>query len=70
MNIENIEVLSSGTKYVINIASLLISIKYDLHGFYYVDEQFSYISSELESILLSLMIKYLPINSKIIFPYT
>lgn len=67
MNIENIGILSSGTKYAINIASLLISIKYNLNGFYYVDEQFSYISSELENILLSLMICYLPTNSQLFF---
>lgn len=67
MNIENIDVLSSGTKYAINIASLLISIRHNFNGFYYVDEQFSYISSELENVLLSLMIKNLPDNSQLFF---
>lgn len=67
MNIEHIPLLSSGTKYAINIAYILICIKYNLNGFYFIDEQFSYISSELENVLLSLMIEYLKDDCQLFF---
>lgn len=51
--------LSSGTKYAINVAGLLFSIKNHENGFYYVDEQFSYVNSEIEIACLSSMINSL-----------
>ncbi len=51
--------LSSGTKSGIAIASLISHIKKNINGFYYCDEKFSYIHSELEKTLLSIMISSL-----------
>ena len=51
--------LSSGTKYAVNIAGLLFSIKNHENGFYYIDEQFSYVNSEIERACLSAMISSL-----------
>ena len=51
--------LSSGTKYAINVAGLLCAIKNHDNGFYYVDEQFSYVNSEIEVACLSTMIDLL-----------
>ena len=51
--------LSSGTKYAVNVATLMCAIKNHDNGFYYVDEQFSYVNSEIEVACLSSMIALL-----------
>ena len=58
-SLTNLKELSSGTKYAINIAGLLFSIKNHENGFYYVDEQFSFVNSEIEVACLSMMIELL-----------
>lgn len=59
--------LSSGTKTGIEIAYIISSMKKDNHGFYYCDERFSYIQSDVEIATLSLMIEILPKNSQLFF---
>lgn len=59
--------LSSGTKAGIEIAYIISSMKKDKHGFYYCDERFSYIQSDVEVAALSLMIQILPKNSQLFF---
>ncbi len=60
-------ILSSGTKMGINIAYVVSSICENTHGFYYCDEQFSFIQTDLEQSLLSLMISLLKKNSQLFF---
>lgn len=65
--LKDIQYLSSGTKYGLTIANLIFSIKHDLYGFYYVDEQFSYINNEIEVAILSTMIDLLHDCSQLFF---
>lgn len=60
-------VLSSGTKAGVEIAGLLASIMEDKYGFYYCDEKFSYIHSDIEKAILSLMIRKLNDNDQLFF---
>lgn len=59
--------LSSGTKYGINLATIVYAIKYHLNGIYLIDEQFSYVSSDIEVALLSTMTALLGDNEQIFF---
>lgn len=59
--------LSSGTKYGINLANIVYAIKYHLNGIYLIDEQFSYVSSDIEVALLSTMTALLGDNEQIFF---
>lgn len=61
------KILSSGTKSGIAIASLVASIKKNLNGFYYCDEKFSYIHTDIEKSILSLMISFLKPNTQLFF---
>jgi len=63
----NDEMLSSGTKSGVDIAIMLTSILTKLHGFYYCDEKFSYIHSDLEVAILSVMINNLGKNEQLFF---
>ena len=60
-------ILSSGTKAGIDIAGVVNSIKKNLNGFYYCDEKFSYIHSDIEKAILSLMITFLKPNTQLFF---
>lgn len=60
-------ILSSGTKAGIDIASLIYSIYQGECGFYYCDEKFSYIHSELEKAFLTIMIAGLRDNEQLFF---
>ena len=60
-------ILSSGTKAGIDIASLIFSIYKGECGFYYCDEKFSYIHSELEKAFLATMIHGLKNNEQLFF---
>lgn len=60
-------ILSSGTKAGIDIASLIFSIYQGECGFYYCDEKFSYIHSELEKAFLTIMIHGLRDNEQLFF---
>ena len=59
--------LSSGTKYGINLANIVFAIKYHRNGIYLVDEQFSYISSDIEIALLNVMMELLGDDEQIFF---
>ena len=48
--------LSSGTKAGIEVANMISSLMQNMNSFYYCDEKFSYIHSDIEKALLSLMI--------------
>lgn len=52
----NADYLSSGTKAGIDIAYTLTALICDLHDFYYCDERFSYVNSDVEKACLSIMI--------------
>lgn len=59
--------LSSGTKSGVKITEMVSAIKHGKCGFYYCDEKFSYIHSDLEKAILSLMIDSLQANNQLFF---
>lgn len=67
MRISAIPLLSSGTKYAINIANIIYSIKFHMNGIYLIDEQFSYVNSDVEAAILSTMVSMLGPNEQIFF---
>lgn len=60
-------ILSSGTKVGIDISYIISSMIKSNHKFYYCDEKFTYIQSDVEIALLSIMIELLPKNSQLFF---
>ncbi len=60
-------VLSSGTAEGIGIAEILASMRMGLYGFYYCDEKFSHIHSDMERAFLSVFIDLLGQNHQLIF---
>lgn len=60
-------VLSTGTQSGINIASIITAIYKNLNGLYYCDEKFSYISSDIEIAIFSLMIDLLAEDTQLFF---
>lgn len=67
MPITSIPFLSSGTKYGINIANMIFSIKHHINGIYLFDEQFSYLNSDTEAAILSTMVSLLGDNEQLFF---
>lgn len=65
--INSLDKMSSGTRNVINIAGIIYSIKKHQNGFYYVDEQFSFVNSDLELACLSTMIECLGDGEQLFF---
>lgn len=65
--ISNLSYLSSGTKYAVNIANVLYSIINHENGFYFVDEQFSYVNSDLEIACLTTMANMLDDGEQLFF---
>lgn len=61
------DLLSSGTKSGIEIANMISSLMQKLNSFYYCDEKFSYIHSDVEKALLSLMIYYVDSGDQLFF---
>lgn len=61
------DLLSSGTKSGIEIAKMLSLQIQKLNSFYYCDEKFSYIHSDIEKALLSLMIDFVGPNDQLFF---
>jgi len=59
--------LSSGTKAGVEIASVVSSLVQGKYTFYYCDEKFPYIHSDVEKAVLSLMIEYLHPNDQLFF---
>ncbi|MGI5946315.1 MAG: AAA family ATPase [Lachnospiraceae bacterium] len=60
-------ILSSGTKAGIEIAGFLTGILNGNYGFYYCDEKFSYIHSDIEKAFLAVMIQSLKSNDQLFF---
>lgn len=65
--ITNAEYLSSGTKAGIDIAYTLTALICDWHDFYYCDERFSYVNSDVEKACLSIMIDKLVGRKQLFF---
>ncbi len=61
------ELLSSGTKAGIEVANLLSSLMLRSNEFYYCDEKFSYIHTDVEKAILSLMIDFIGPNDQLFF---
>lgn len=61
------EKLSSGTKEGVGIAQLITGIKLDAHEFFYCDEKFSHVHTDLEKAFLSVMIDLLGDNRQMFF---
>lgn len=59
--------LSSGTKAGVEIASVVSALLQGFYTFYYCDEKFSYIHSDIEKAVLSLMIDTLRPNEQLFF---
>ena len=62
-----IKVLSSGSKYAINIAGAIFAIKKHINGFYFIDEQFSYVNPDLEIACLLTMVNLLNDGEQLFF---
>ena len=60
-------ILSSGTKSSLDIAYITSAIKKNTNIYYYCDEKFSYIHSDIEKAILSLMIDFLKPNTQLFF---
>lgn len=60
-------ILSSGTKAGIDIAQMLAAIINGDNGFYYCDEKFSYVHSDIEKAFLSIMMNGLKDNDQLFF---
>lgn len=61
------DILSSGTKEGIEVARVFASIISNQYGFYYCDEKFSYIHSDLEKAFLASMIQSLNTDDQLFF---
>ena len=63
----NKNILSSGTRAGIDIAGIISAIRMGECGFYYCDEKFSFIHSDMEKAFLSVMIDSLKDNEQLFF---
>lgn len=61
------ESLSSGTKAGVEVARVVSSLMQGRHSFYYCDEKFPYIHSDIEKAILSLMIDFVRPNHQLFF---
>lgn len=61
------DLFSSGTKAGVEVAQVLSSLMQGRNSFYYCDEKFSYIHSNIEKAILSLMIDYIGHNDQLFF---
>lgn len=59
--------LSSGTKAGVEIAKMISALIQGHHSFYYCDEKFSYIHSDIEKAILALMIEAIHPNDQLFF---
>lgn len=57
--LSSIRYLSSGTKYGINVANIIYSIKKHNSGIYIIDEQFSYVNSDVEVAIINTIVSLL-----------
>ena len=65
--LSEIKMLSSGSKYAINIAGAIYAIKKHKNGFYFIDEQFSYVNPDLEIACLTTMVNLLNDGEQLFF---
>lgn len=65
--LSEIKMLSSGSKYAVNIAGVIYAIKKHKNGFYFIDEQFSYVSHDLEIACLATMVSLLDDGEQLFF---
>lgn len=63
----NRDALSSGTIEGIDVAILLSAMMENNSGFYYCDEHFSYIQSDIEKRIFGIMLSYIGDNGQLIF---
>lgn len=63
----NENVLSSGTKEGLDISYIMASLYLNKHDFYYCDEVFSYVNSDIEKACLSIMIDKLTDRKQLFF---
>ena len=63
----NQDLLSSGTAEGIDVALFLASMMSANHSFYYCDEHFSYIQSDIEKMIFTLMMERVQNNEQLIF---
>ena len=61
------EKLSSGTQEGIGVANMIASMKLHASTFYYCDEKFSHIHSEVEKAFLSLLVEFIGPNEQLFF---
>lgn len=61
------ELLSSGTKAGIGVACIISSVLQGLNSFYYCDEKFSYIHSDIEKAILTVLIEKIRPNEQLFF---
>ena len=61
------EKLSSGTKAGIEIAYVIASLIIDRHDFYYCDEMFSFVNSDVEKACISIIIDFLNDSKQLFF---
>lgn len=61
------DLLSSGTKSGVAVSKVLFSLMHGRNRFYFCDEKFSYIHSEIEKAILALMIEYVGSNNQLFF---
>ena len=61
------DILSSGTKGGVEVAGVVSSLIQGKYTFYYCDEKFPYVHSEIEKSILSLMIDSIGSNSQLFF---
>lgn len=66
-NVVSKNILSSGTKAGLDIAYLVTSMFQGIYDFFYCDEQFSFIHSDIEKTILSLIISLLKPNVQLFF---
>lgn len=65
--IADTEILSSGTKAGLEISYIIASLICDRHDFYYCDELFSYVNSDVEKACLSIIIEKLVGKKQLFF---
>ena len=59
--------LSSGTKSGVEVAQVVSAMMQGSNSFYYCDEKFTYVHSDIEMAILSLMIDYIQPNDQLFF---
>lgn len=61
------DLLSNGTRSAFTIAEIIYRVMYRLNGFYYCDEKFCFVQSDLEKAVLSVLIELLGNDQQLFF---